>query len=126
MLDIKLKRWDIAREVKEFLSSNTEVDISKLKRLSLWHQPRGENLRLSDFGFGIYSQMKTPIKMEYHGILTGNQMLQLLMVMRDTPWHYERKYTGKTRHTILHWDEAKNVSWVLCGQDWPTWVAISS
>jgi len=127
----KSKRWDIEREVKDFLSSNADVDLTKLKQLSLWHQPKGENLRLSDFGFSIYSQMHTPHKLEYTGMLTGSQLLQLLFVMRDSPWYYDKKYTSQagakiTLHTIWHWDEAKNVSWVLCGQDWRTWVALNS
>lgn len=106
-------------ESKRFLPS---------KDMPIWYLTGGgSNLRLNDFGFKYYCEIHTPFKIELSLIMTGKRMIDLIRIMDCSPWYYERKFRSSTMHHIIYlWSEPKYVSWVLCGQDWDSWVTLSS
>lgn len=134
MVNWQTAKSDIEAEIKKYLLTLLKPTDPPLKKmLPVWTMTHGSNLRLSEFGFKYYSHLHTPFKMEAELVMTGNRLIQLVRVMDNSPWYYERKFTpgqsrthGNMKHIIYHWDDAKNVSWVLGGQDWNTWVAMSS
>ncbi len=130
------KKEAVEQEIKSHIESYL-IDAKSFlppKNMPVWYvSGKGTNLRLNDYGFKYYSEIHVPFKMEVDHVMTGVRMLNLLRIMENEPWFYERKYRSGNRqtqsnmsHTIFHWNESKNVSWVLCGKVWDTWIALNS
>jgi len=118
----------IEDEVRDFLKSQVSHNDPPLKKkLPIWVLSSGSNLRFNDIGFKYYQMIHKPHIMIAELVMTNARLLQLIKVMDTQPWYYDKKFnSGTMTHRIYHWDDAKNMSWVLSGEDWNTWVTMSS
>ena len=127
-------RSSIEEEISSVFDENLSVvKKNKRQKLPIWFVANSStSLRLNDLGFEVYSKLYKPYSLEFRMTLTSKMLLELDSVLQLRPWHYQRKYRPKVNSShppmaniVYHWSEELNVSWILSGEDWNTWIIMN-
>lgn len=128
-------REAIEEEIKSFLLLNENITLSKKNKHkhNFWFSVSGKSLRFSDLGFDIYSKIHQPFSLELRLFMTSRMLLEMDRAFQRKPWYLQRKYKpvqGSSHPPMIfiinHWSEEMNTGWVLSGENWETWLTISS